>query len=382
MAAVQNLQQVAEALERHFPVHITGAQHASAESLATLIGAVCVATAHVPFPDFVKTMAAIQPHSAVLLQGIVPVLVHYPRAVQAYWLTLALHTHTADLDTLIDTVQGNPHEAVLGGARATKVDDDDDDDDDGGAAGGTAPQSHGDDWDTETYTTDLRGAMQKFRATVQGKVALDHMSRVHVALHAVKAVCDAFGVPFPHGAALPNDRLGDKPARCAAVRTQVQSLRPALKALTGSALPREYPVLWEALQEYLAAALGTPLNSTLDLVPGGVESLEDPESIVKHGQVATATICHFQCFAGGFDLLVPKARNMYAKAIEKEPPSVRARIESALDQAGRQQAKSVLGAPTQKRALVLHAVHATGALMKHEVQTLALGPFRNCALKK
>ena len=268
-----------------------------------------------------------------------------------------------------------------------KHDDDDDDDRDDRPC----------DWDTSLYETHLKALRTEVRAHVVpacSNKSVDHAARVLLAIQSLEAVCKSFRVPsgidpacLKVGTAYDNPALfaNTKALECETMRLQVQCLRPALRALQGAAtLCTRFPTLWEALEEYLAAGLGAPLYSSIDLVPGGakgVAQLPKPDDIVKTGTVGTAIVAHAQCFAGDASILLPKALAAYQRAVSRETTAVQQKVLRALDASGRGMATSLLGPANQQREQVLAAVNATAALMKYEIQTLVGTRHRNCLVE-
>ncbi len=307
---------------------------------------------------------------------------HLPRVVQQYWLGLAAAAGPLPASKHSDLPQALLHfrlqrigHAALGG----RV---------GAGAAASAGADAMDAWDTAQYMQDLKTARAQVKTLVSPKVsklAVDHAARVLVAVNSLVPVCELVGLSRVAPRVLTADQAygagdvnSDKSVRCYAMQFQVQTLRPVLRALQQEGgLRRKYPVLWEALEEFLAAALGTPLNSSLDLVRG---DLGAPEDIIKSAVVGTAVLAHMQCFAGGPEVLVPKAAGDYTKSLAHAPPAVQDRIASALQISSTKMATAALGVPSTLRDVLVHACNAVGALMKHEVYTLASGAHASCPL--
>lgn len=309
---------------------------------------------------------------------------HLPRVVQQYWLGLAAAAGPIPATKHSDLPQALLHahlqricHAALGGRAGA-----------GAAAAAAGGADAMDAWDTAQYMQELKTARAQVKALVSpkvGKVVVDHAARVLVAVNSLVPVCDQLGLSRVAPRVLSADQAygtddvnSDKSVRCCAMQFQVRTLRPVLRALQqDGGLRRKYPVLWEALEEFLAAALGTPLNSSLDLVRG---DLGAPEDIIKGAVVGTAVLAHMQCFAGGPEVLVPKAAGDYTKGLAHAPPAVQDRIASALQISSTKMATAALGVPSALRDVLVHACNAVGALMKHEVYTLASGAHASCPL--
>lgn len=259
----------------------------------------------------------------------------------------------------------------------------------GGVKGGRHIEFNADNWDSEKYTSMLKKNVDMIRAKWRSlsltATAVDHAGRVMLAVQCCKRLCEELGLNVGASAkASLLDASGvtnSVSLRCAAAKYQVQCLRPMLKTLQrfqkGSPKTKTLsPVLWEALEEFLAAALGTPLHSTLDLLPEGVrvEALGAPDDIIEQGVVGTAKVTHVQCFAGDMDVLVPYAQQTYNDAIAGAPSRVQDIVMKALNTSGSLVAREVLGPVSSVRPLAILATNAVAALMKHELQTLVLGP--------
>jgi hypothetical protein len=306
-----------------------------------------------------------------------------PKLAQAYWLKLALAC-TKPLPSkgfsrsfsifhfLYDaSVDKDPVSTLLGGVK-----------------GGRHIEFNADNWDSEEYTSMLEknvdAVRAKWRSLSLTATAVDHAGRVMLAVQCCKRLCEELGLnPGANAKASLLDASGvtnSVSLRCAAAKYQVQCLRPMLKALQrfqkGSTKSKALsPVLWEALEEFLAAALGTPLHSTLDLLPEGVrvEALGAPDVIIEQGVVGTAKMTHVQCFAGNIEVLVPYAQQTYRDAIAGASSRVQDIVIKALNASGSLVAREVLGPVSSVRPVAILATNAVAALMKHELQTLVLG---------
>lgn len=218
---------------------------------------------------------------------------HSPPVVQMYW-TAQLAALAASNPSLSETLWATPEPSTLG-----KV--------------------------LELYCNAQRravGAALGGRARVSGRARRTHGSTVARALEALQHLGGVAHIPLP-SVTLPTANAHG----CDVVDLQVKAALAYLPRFLHGAGSQPYPVLWQALVQYVQAMTGVPQNSMLAVT---ARQLPEPKAELHKGVVPAAVVTAFEFVAGAAGVLRPSAEKLLAAAVTKEPQVAAAAARAAV----------------------------------------------------